>query len=155
MLRPVLAAAAALALWSAPAVACDRPGNLSDLQSGVISGINAARADAGLPALRENSRLTRAAQAHACDNAGRGSVSHTGSDGSDLTARLRGEGYRFSAAAENTGRGFGSAEAAVDWWMSSSGHRANILMDGLRDIGVGVAMGDGKPHWVINFGRSR
>jgi uncharacterized protein YkwD len=120
---------AVLCALPAAALGCDRPGNLGELRAAVIAGVNDARAGAGLAALRENDRLTQAAQGHACDIAARGSVSHTGSDGSDLTGRLRGAGYRFSAAAENTGRGFGSPERAVDWWMNSSGHRANILME--------------------------
>jgi uncharacterized protein YkwD len=138
-----------------PALACNPPENLEGLRYQVIQEVNAERAGSGLPPLQANTRLTRAAQGHACDNAGRGSYSHTGSNGSDLTDRLRAAGYRFRAAAENTGRGFGSPERAVDWWMNSSGHRANILMRGISDIGVGVAMGDGKPHWVLNFGATR
>jgi uncharacterized protein YkwD len=39
--------------------------------------------------------------------------------------------------------------------MNSRGHRANILMRGVREVGVGVAMGEGRPHWVVNFGTSR
>jgi uncharacterized protein YkwD len=153
MLRVLLfVAACALAT---PAMSCAPPSNVDALRDAVIAELNAVRADAGLPALRSNARLTRAAQGHACDNAARGSFSHTGSDGSDLTARLRAAGYVFRAAAENTGRGFGSAERAVAWWMNSRGHRANILMRGVREVGVGVAMGEGRPHWVVNFGTSR
>jgi uncharacterized protein YkwD len=142
-------------ILATPALACNPPDNLEGLRYKVIQEVNAERAGSGLPPLQANARLTRAAQGHACDNAARGGYSHTGSNGSDLTDRLRAAGYRFSAAAENTGRGFGSPERAVEWWMNSRGHRANILMRGVGEIGVGVAMGDGKPHWVLNFGSSR
>jgi uncharacterized protein YkwD len=153
MLRPVILALACV--LATPALACKQPDLLETVRYEVIAAVNAERAGAGLPPLKANARLTRAAQGHACDNAARGSYSHTGSNGSDLTARLRNAGYRFRAAAENTGRGFGTPDRAVDWWMNSPGHRANILMRGVREIGVGVAMGDGKAHWVLNFGTSR
>ncbi len=154
-MRPILALAAAFIVTALPALACETPANLSALRTEVVAGINAARADAGLPAVRELSTLTAVAQSHACDNAARGSIAHTGSDGRDLTARLRDAGYRFATAAENTGRGFGSADRAVAWWMASPLHRANILNRAVRDVGVGVAIGDGTPYWVVDFGASR
>lgn len=153
MLR-LLALALACTL-ATPALACSPPDGLERLRDRVIAEVNAQRADVGLPPLHGNARLTRAAQRHACDNAARGTFSHIGSDGSDLTDRLHAAGYRFGAAAENTGRGFGSAERAVEWWMNSRGHRANILKRGVSDIGVGIAMEDGRPHWVLNLGAIR
>lgn len=152
--RTILPLVTLLAI-AAPALACDTPASVGSLRAEVVAGLNAARADAGLQPLRESSTLTRAAQSHACDNADRGSTSHRGSDGSNLTVRLIAAGYRFSTAAENTGRGFGDAARAVEFWMASAGHRENILLTTVRDIGVGIAMGEGRPHWVVNLGASR
>jgi uncharacterized protein YkwD len=137
---------------------CLQPANANDLASSVIAGINAQRDAHGLAALRVNAALAKAAQGLACDNAARQGTSHVSSDGSQITQRMRAVGYRFSAAAENTGRGFGSADGAVEWWMGSSGHRANILNANTRDIGVGIAVSDApdsKLHWVVNMGAKR
>ena len=138
--------------------ACSQPADATTLESGVIAGINAQRKAMGLGALQTNAALAKAAQGLACDNAARQGTSHVSSDGSQMTQRLRAAGYSFSAAAENTGRGFGSPTEAVAWWMESSGHRANILNANTRDIGVGIAVSDApdsRLHWVVNMGAPR
>ena len=79
-------------------------------------------------------------------------------DSTARIARLRKAGYKYRAAAENTGRGFGTPQRAVDWWMNSPKHRTNILYPKMREVGIGIAMSDApdsKLHWVINFGVSR
>ncbi|MGL5012648.1 MAG: CAP domain-containing protein [Paracoccaceae bacterium] len=154
----LLLCVAALAPQSASARSCDLPANMGELQAAVVADVNAQRAASGLPALRLNSALVKAAQSHACDNAKRQSTSHVSSDGSQLRQRLRRAGYSFAVANENTGRGFGSPGQAVDWWMNSPHHRDNILMRGTQDIGVGIAFSDApesRLHWVINMGASR
>jgi uncharacterized protein YkwD len=133
-----------------PALACTTPGNLSDIRTSLIATINAQRTGNGLPALDPSAQLGKAAQNHACDNAGRNTMSHTGSDGSKFGARIKRTGYRYGKANENVGYGFKDPGAMVKGWMGSSGHRANILARGTRDIGVGVAQGsDGNLYWVM------
>lgn len=150
-LSPIFAAA-----LPALAGACTLPGGVDGLRADVIAAINAERRANGLSALQQNAKLQEAAQGLACDNAARGTFSHVSADGTQLQGRLRRAGYRFTAANENVYMGSGSAARAVDWWMGSSGHRANILTQGLKDIGVGVAAsGDGKVQWVVNMGKSR
>lgn len=120
----------------------------------LLSLINAERAKAGVGSVRLSPALSAVAQGHACDNAARSSTSHTGSDGSDLSARLRRGGVSVGVAAENTGLGFASPEAAFAWWMASPAHRANILLGRITEIGVGQAEG-AKTAWVINFAQRR
>ena len=158
--RPILAAlAAAVALSSAPALAgCILPPNAKALQQEVLAQLNTERRAHGLPDLRLSPKLDKAAQGHACDNARRRSISHDSSDGSTLKTRLQRAGYRFRAAAENTGRGFGTGSRAVDWWMNSPKHRSNILLGKVREVGIGIALSDApdsKLHWVVNFGASK
>lgn len=70
--------------------------------------------------------------------------------------RLSVVGYQWQAYAENVAYGQGSPEAALDAWMSSSGHRANILNGGLTELGTGVARdGAGRPYYVQVFGNPR
>ena len=151
----VLASGLALSL---PAQACTVPANANALQAEVLSHLNAQRKANGLPALKLSAKLDKAAQGHACDNANRRSISHDSSDGGTLTTRLRKAGYKYRAAAENTGRGFGTGARAVEWWMNSPKHRTNILYPRVRDVGIGIALSDApdnKLHWVINFGTSK
>lgn len=153
------AAAFSTLLWLGTAVhACTIPPNAVALQKEVLSHLNAERRSHGLPAFKLSAKLDKAAQGHACDNAARRSISHDSSDGGTLKTRLRKAGYKYRAAAENTGRGFGTGTRAVDWWMNSPKHRSNILFGKVREVGIGIALSDApdsKLHWVINFGASR
>jgi uncharacterized protein YkwD len=159
-LRMNIAALAATVLIAvaAPARACTIPSNASALQAEVLAHLNAERRAHGLAPVKLSAKLEKAAQGHACDNAKRRSISHDSSDGGTLKTRLRKAGYTFRAAAENTGRGFGTGARAVEWWMNSPKHRSNILFDRVRDVGIGIALSDApdnKLHWVINFGASK
>lgn len=153
-----LAATVALALGAAVQAGCNIPANSDVLQKQLLAELNAERTARGLSPLKLSAKLDKAAQGHACDNAKRRSISHDSSDGGTLKTRLRKAGYKYRAAAENTGRGFGTPERAVDWWMNSPKHRTNILYPKMREVGIGIAMSDApdsKLHWVINFGVSR
>lgn len=157
--RPVLALALAVQMLAiGSGSACEIPADLAALRQEVLDSLNAERRAAGLAGLTLSTRLDRAAQDHACDNADHQSYSHEGSDGSTLKTRLRRVGYGFRTAAENTGRGFGSTAKVVAFWMGSPGHRANILLGRLREVGIGIALSDppdSKLHWVVDFGRGR
>ena len=151
-------AAATLLSFSAPVLACNLPSNADALQQEVLAHLNAERRAHGLPAFKLSAKLDKAAQGHACDNARRRSISHDSSDGGTLKTRLKRAGYKYRAAAENTGRGFGTGARAVEWWMNSPKHRGNILLGKVREVGIGIALSDApdnKLHWVINFGSSR
>ncbi len=143
---------------ASPALACSVPANANSLQGEVLKNLNAERAAHGLASLRPSAKLDRAAQAHACDNAARRSISHESSDGGTLKTRLRKAGYAFRTAAENTGRGFASGTRAVQWWMNSPKHRDNILLRKAREVGIGIAVSpapDNKLHWILVFGASK
>ena len=159
-IRLSIAAVAAAVVLSATAAeaACNIPANSGAMQSELIDNLNAERAKRGLVALRLNPALDKAAQGHACDNAARQSISHVSSDGSQLQNRLRGAGYAYRTAAENTGRGFASGARAVQWWMNSPDHKHNMLIGKMRDVGVGIPMSaapDSRLHWIIVMGKSK
>lgn len=149
--------ASVLSLGSA-AQACNTPSNASAMQAEVLAHLNAERKARGLAALKLSSKLDKAAQGHACDNAKRHSISHESSDGGTLKTRLRRAGYSFRTAAENTGRGFASGARAVEWWMHSPKHKSNILLGKAREVGVGIALSaapDSKLHWILVVGASK
>lgn len=149
-LRLLTAAACLVAATSLPALSCNRPANEDAILAAMLTSANAERARAGLPKLHVNKRLQSAALGHACDMAGRNKMTHASSDGRDLRARVKGTGYKMRLAAENVGQGFRSGESAVKWWMTSPGHRKNILQKTARDIGVAVALSaDGTLYWEM------
>jgi uncharacterized protein YkwD len=139
-----------LALGTAPALACEMPGNIEMVQAAVIDNVNAQRARSGLPPLRASGALMEAAQRHACDNAGRNKMSHKGSNGSNVGQRARNAGYDWRLVNENVAAGFNGPGSVVSGWMGSRGHRVNILAHGTRNIGVGLAYSaSGQSHWVM------
>lgn len=162
MIRPTLAAAAFMiaSVMMAPTVgmACAVPKASEALQAEALKAVNAERASHGLRALKFSRTLDKAAQGAACDNANRRAITHVSSDGSRLKDRLHRVGYRYRSAAENTGRGFRSGTSAVQWWMDSPKHKANILMGSVREIGIGIALSaapDNKLHWILNMGQEK
>jgi uncharacterized protein YkwD len=94
--------------------------------------INAARADAAVPAFREDPTLSTRAQQRAellCANR---QFSHDG-----WQAAFRGSPY--SRMGENLAMGHQEPRAVHAQLMNSSGHRANILKRDFRAVGIGHA----------------
>jgi uncharacterized protein YkwD len=112
----------------------------------MLAAVNAARADQGRKPLVYSAQLEAAARAHGQDMATRGFFSHTGSDGSDIAARLRRVGYNYCFGAENIAAGQRSLDEVMTAWMKSRGHRKNILHRKAR--AVGIARTDGN-RWVM------
>jgi uncharacterized protein YkwD len=107
--------------------------------------INKQRAARGLRPLRVNAALGRAAQGHSADMVGRGYFSHDTPQGVGPAQRISQSGYASACAlgeniAAATG-GFATPASIVNMWMSSPGHRANILSPTYTDTGLGVAYG--------------
>ena len=125
--------------------------------------VNLIRAMNGTGPLKLNKRLTSAAQSHAEDMARRDYVDHRSPDGRALQDRIQSAGYPWRVISENVAAGRSSPIATVDSWMTSAGHRDNMLGRDYRDVGIGYAVpkGDGKRptysrYWAIVFGaRSR
>lgn len=140
----------------APTASICPPGaDATAYETRVLTLINDFRARNGMGPLRRSAKLSAVAQAHACDNAARSSFSHEGSDGSDLTIRLGRAGYAFRRAGENTGLGFaGSPDRMMAFWQGSAKHRANLLLDGISEAGLGVTQGD-RPAWVLVLANPR
>lgn len=118
---------------------------LSGMASRVIDMVNTERAKYGLEPLYEDARLNAAASVRAREIVQK--FSHTRPDGTRWST--------ISAAAkgENIARGQLSAERVMAAWMSSQGHRKNILRESFGSIGVCVLKVDGVIHWVQMFGK--
>ncbi|MGW5281830.1 CAP domain-containing protein [Streptomyces collinus] len=119
----------------------------------IVTLVNAERAKVGCSALTLNPTLTKVAQAHSQDMAAHQNMSHTGSDGSSPGDRITAGGYDWSSYGENVAYGYGTPEEVMAGWMSSPGHRANILNCAFKEIGVGLAQPNS--YWTQDFGTAR
>ena len=114
---------------------------------------NVERARKGCPALRLDTRLRAAARGYSDEMARYGAWNHVGHDGSSPGDRMRRAGYDTSGGwAENIAKGYPTAEAVMQGWMGSSGHRTNILNCNLKALGVGVVRSNGRLFWTQDFG---
>lgn len=136
--------------WPATA-SCPVPARSPTDGQTLVGLINAQRSAAGVGPLTLSAPLSDIAHRFACENAARQTVSHDGSDGSNLAQRLHRGGVAMLLAAENTGLGFSSPQIALDWWMASPPHRENILRPEFTQIGIGQADGVPCPTWVLDF----
>lgn len=120
----------------------------------VIDLINVERTKAGCGKLRNDSRLQKAARAYSVRMAKENFFSHTSPDGGTFVQRIEAAGYPHGgAAAENIAYGYADAQAVVNGWMNSEGHRKNILNCSYKAVGVGLAYnGKNTPYWTQDFG---
>jgi uncharacterized protein YkwD len=122
--------------------------NLELVRDAVLCLHNRERARHGLPRLRENPLLRRAAERHTDNMVSERFFDHTSPSGSTMLERIRRTGYtkraRSWALGENIAWGSGSFATAAQIhrsWMKSPGHRANILQRSFREIGIGIESG--------------
>lgn len=115
-----------------------RPSTPRSAVQAVVDLTNQARDRAGCGPVRVDERLNRAASKHSADMAARNYFSHESPDGRNFADRVRAEGHPRPGA-ENIAKGYRDAEAVMDGWMGSAGHRDNILNCDLKTIGVGLA----------------
>jgi uncharacterized protein YkwD len=125
----------------------------SSYEQQVVALTNQQRTAQGCGALAENPALMNAAGGHSADMAARDQMSHYGANGEDPGNRIAKAGYPARRWAENVAYNQPTPREVVNTWMTSPGHRANILDCNLADIGVGYAVNNrGEPYWTQDFG---
>jgi uncharacterized protein YkwD len=139
-------------------------GNVETVRAAILCLHNKIRAERGLPLLKENARLRRAALGHSNDMVSRGFFEHTTPNGTTMVQRIQAARYtspRFGwALGENLAWGTGSLatpRAIMNAWMDSPGHRANVVKRAYREIGIGVVTGvptdrDSGATYTTDFG---
>jgi uncharacterized protein YkwD len=128
-------------------------GKPGDLENQLVSAINRARSQAGCQSLKNDSHLRSSAGSHSDDMAKKGYLSRTGSDGSSFADRIRRAGYH-DPLAEDVGRGYQTAQQALDAWMAAPDARSPIVNCDAKAVGVGVTFAkDGTAYWTADFGR--
>jgi uncharacterized protein YkwD len=135
---------------------------VNGLEQKVIDATNAFRAQNSLTPLKPKVQLIVIAQNHARNMARQdkfGDSDQNGHilDGHNFEYRIEASGYAFDRAAENVGfqRIHGDPAAAMmEDWKHSPGHRRNMLIPDITEIGVGAAQGkSGRWYFVQVFGR--
>ncbi len=112
----------------------------------VVERTNSSRMTAGTASVRPNSQLSQAARGFAEYMARTGRFEHH-ADGRNVLVRAKSAGYEAQVICENLYQCTAPAgittqelaEAAIDGWMHSDGHRRSLLEKRVHEIGVGVA----------------
>ncbi|MFG2627224.1 CAP domain-containing protein [Streptomyces sp. NPDC048473] len=120
-------------------------------QAAVLALVNQERAKVGCSPVTASAPLASLAQNFSDDMAARGFFDHTDPNGQSPWDRASKAGVQ-GLGGENIARGQADAQAVMDAWMSSDGHRANILNCDYKTLGVGVHFGTGGPWWTQDFG---
>jgi len=139
-------AVAAVGTWvvagAAGAVPTQRHTTMQALETGVLAQINTARRAHGLAGLRLSPALNAAARQHSVEMAKDGYFAHTSANGGSFDRRI-GRYYpstnrRFWSVGENLLWSSPDVDAAtaLQMWMNSPEHRANLLTARWREIGL-------------------
>ena len=115
---------------------------------------NRERAKNGLNPLQWDSSLAALAKTHCEDMINRKFFDHNNPDGETPFDRMKKAGISYRFAGENIAAGQYSPEAVVESWMSSAGHRENILNSNFTYLGVSVVKGgEYGIYWAQEFAR--
>ncbi|WP_170402908.1 CAP domain-containing protein [Ruegeria arenilitoris] len=125
----------------------------STFEQEMLALINEERTSRGLNPLKLETRLNDSAEDHSTWMLDTDTFSHTGSNGSSATERMRDAGFDFSGSwrsgeniAWQSERGAPGISDDVEQLhqslMNSPGHRANILNPDYEYIGIGIEEGD-------------
>lgn len=126
------------------------PPSQQSLEQQMIAAVNVRREANGLAPYLPDDQLAAAALAHSQDMVVRDYLSHVSPNGVGLRDRLSNFGIGAYANVgeniqKNTQPASKTVETAINWFMNSRPHRANILHPNHNRIGVGIV--EGPPGW--------
>lgn len=121
-------------------------------ESELLEMANRRRKEAGVPLLRAEEGLTRAARAHAQLMIEKQQLSHQFEGEPSLMPRLKQSGLQLSWVAENVAYN-ASAEKAFEALMLSPPHRQNLLDPDYNAAGFAAIWSEGKLYVVQDFAR--
>ncbi|MEA4900692.1 CAP domain-containing protein [Desulfitobacterium sp.] len=126
--------------------------SISTQEQQMIDEINKERANVGLAPLKVDLRLVGVAQVKANDMKTNGYFSHTSPTYGSPYDMMKMAGIQYYSAGENIARNI-SVDAAMAAFMSSSGHKANILNANYTHVGVGIVYSSSGTYFVQEFAR--
>ncbi|RIB14746.1 CAP domain-containing protein [Gigaspora rosea] len=109
--------------------------------------VNNERQKAGVKELVWDSRLEKVAQLQSEFMASCNSCTHA-SDSGNLGTRVEAQGFSWSGCAENVAEGYKDEESVVKGWLTSSGHKNNMLNPKYTHFGAGHQKG----FWAQVYG---
>ena len=122
-------------------------GAMSQLETAACQLINQQRAAYGLAPLTIDADLSIKARIKSQDMRDQGYFSHTSPTYGSPFSMMQSLGITYRSAGENIAKGYATAEAVVNAWMASDGHRANILSTRYTSMGIGYVDG----YWTQWF----
>ena len=140
-----VALVALLGALAAPAAHSGKASNrvaLSSLESGVLTDLNKIRAQHGLQPVTISARLTASSAQHSKEMGADGYFEHSSNDGTAFWKRINRwygqSGYGYWSVGENLLWSAPDVDpaGALQLWMNSPEHRANILNGRWREIGI-------------------
>ena len=137
-------------LWAGIQVPAQGPASVAEQY--LFQAANAERQERGLPMLRWDPALYRAACSHALEMAARESIAHQYPGEADVAGRAGSAGARFSVVAENVAQA-PDAVTIHRAWMASAGHRENLLDPAVDRVGISVRERGGELYAVEDFDR--
>lgn len=126
--------------------------SLSAEEQQMVDQINQERANAGLAPLKVDLRLVGVAETKANDMKTNGYFSHTSPTYGSPYDMMKMAGIHYYSAGENIARNI-SVDAAMAAFISSAGHKANILNSGYTHVGVGIVYSSSGSYYVQEFAR--
>jgi uncharacterized protein YkwD len=122
------------------------------LETGLVREINEVRHEHGLKPFASSAKLTAAAVQHTREMGVDGYFEHESRDSTEFWKRIErwygSKGWRSWSVGENllySSPEVSTAASAVDMWMNSPGHRANLLSRSWREIGIAAIHFDNAP----------
>jgi len=122
--------------------------NLELVRAAILCLHNQIRTQAGLPGLKDNAKLRKAALGQSNDMVANGYFDHTSLEGDTFVDRILAAGYAKRndgwTLGENLAWGTGdlsTAQGVMNAWMNSAGHKANIVKKAYREVGIGIRLG--------------
>ena len=144
-----------VALFALPVVnrAEDKEFKLSKDEEAVLKLTNEVRKKEGLPELKPNALLAKAARDHSANMAKQGKLEHV-LDEKQPADRVADTGYKRAYVGENIAGGKAlKPKGAFDLWLDSPPHKKNMLSDKFEEIGIGIVRnGKGEIYYTQVFG---
>jgi uncharacterized protein YkwD len=125
----------------------------------IYAKINQERAKAKVATLSYSTTMEKYSRIKSKDMGDRGYFNHKDLDGNLITTKMKRDGISYNAWGENIAYigGVSDANALASQfmtnWMNSPGHKANILSNQFRSVGIGVYKVNNKVYATQEFFR--
>ncbi|MEK4028142.1 S-layer homology domain-containing protein [Pseudobacillus sp. FSL P4-0506] len=116
-------------------------GTHSEIAKQILGLVNQERAKAGVGSLQYANDVAKVAQLKSEDMVKNNYFDHTSPTYGSPFEMMDQFSINYTFAGENIAAGYSTAEAVMEGWMNSPGHRANILNPNYKEMGIGIAKG--------------